>query len=143
MNNDQLGRSLQELTPLMAQREKREMEQKAEMDAEKEKKKRERAEGPVIVEDAVKIIEKELKIKDDSNSTIDIQARSILGRNPNAPPSEWWGPDKKWPRVARPAVGALMDVKHLMPSHVASEAILSYHDREKYLELKHFINKNR
>ena len=143
VNNDQLGRSLQELTALMAQREKREMEQKAEMDAEKEKKKRERAEGPVIVEDAVKIIEKELKIKDDSNSTIDIQARSILGRNPNAPPSEWWGPDKKWPRVARPAVGALMDVKHLMPSHVAAEAILSYHDREKYLELKHFINKNR
>ena len=48
---------------------------------------------------------------------LNISDMYVLCRNPNAPPSEWWGPDKKWPRVARPAVGALIEVKHLMPSN--------------------------
>ena len=76
VNNEQLG----ELTRLMAQREKRELEQKEQQDAEREKRKREKAEGPVVTEDPVKIIEQELMIRDDSNRVIDIKARSLLGR---------------------------------------------------------------
>ena len=130
--------ALESLTKVLAMQEKRAIAQ----EEEREKRKRKEAEGPKITEDPITVVEKEIKIKDDSNGIIDIEARSLLGRNPNAPPSEWWGPDKKWPRIARPAVGALLDVKHIMPSHVAAEAVLSYHDREQYLELKHFINRN-
>ena len=56
-----------------------------------------------------------MRIKDEMK--LNMYDMYILHRNPNAPPSEWWGPDKKWPRVARPAVGALIETKHLMPSN--------------------------
>ena len=135
---DALGPVLSRITDVLEMTQKRDTE----LEREREKRKRKEAEGPVILEDPVVIIERELKIKDDSNAVIDIEARSLLGRNPNAPPSEWWGGDKKWPRVARPAVGALLDIRHMCPSHVAEEAVLGYHDAQKFLELKHFVNKN-
>ena len=96
----------------------------------------------VITEDEVVVVEKEIKIRDDSNAVIDIQARSLLGRNPNAPPSEWWGGERRWPRVARPAVGTALDIRHLCPSYVAREAVLAFHDSQKYLTINHFTYKN-
>ena len=89
------------------------------------------------------MVEKTLTIKDDSNGTIDIVARSTLGKNPNAAPAEWIGGEKLWPRVARPAVGQLLEMAHICPAHLAPKAVLSLHDTHKYLELKHFINRNR
>lgn len=133
-----LGPVLSRITDVLEMTQKRDQD----LEKEREKRKRKEAEGPVVLEDPVTTIEKEIKIKDDSNTVIDVEARSLLGRNPNAPPSEWWGGDKKWPRVARPAVGALLDIRHMCPSHVAEEAVLSYHDSQKFLELKHFVNKN-
>ena len=66
----------------------------------------------------------------------------IAGRNPNAPPSEWWGGEKQWPQVAKPVVGALLEMSHITPSHVAKEAVLSLHDSNRFLEIKHFTNRN-
>ena len=121
----------------------REEERLKEKEKEKEEtRKRKEAEGPEIKEDVVEVVEKTLTIKDDSNGTIDIVARSTLGRNPNAAPAEWIGGEKQWPRVARPAVGQLLEMAHICPAHVAPEAVLSFHDTFKYLELKHFINRN-
>lgn len=131
---------------IKTQQEARTKEEQRMLEKEKEKeesRKRKEAEGPEIKEDAVEVIEKTLTIKDDSNGTIDIVARSMLGRNPNAAPSEWIGGEHTWPRVARPAVGHLLEMSHICPAHVAPEAVLSFHDTHKYLELKHFINRNR
>lgn len=92
-----------------------------ELDMQKEKlesRKRREADGPAVLEDEVKVVEKQLSIKDDSNGIIDIQARATLGRNPNSDPSCWIGGDKAWPRVARPAVGALLNMRHIMPSYI-------------------------
>lgn len=122
----------------------REEERLKEKEREKEEtRKRKEAEGPEVKEDVVEVVEKTITIRDDSNGTIDIAARSMLGRNPNAAPSEWIGGEKQWPRVARPAVGQLLEMAHICPAHVAPEAVLSWHDSHKYLELKHFINRNR
>ena len=92
-----------------------------ELDMQKEKlesRKRREADGPAVLEDEVKVVEKTLTIKDDSNGVIDIQARATLGRNPNSDPSCWIGGDKVWPRIARPAVGALLNMRHIMPSYI-------------------------
>lgn len=133
-----LGPVLNRITDVLEMTQKRDQD----LEKEREKRKRKEAEGPVVLEDPVVVIEKEIKVRDDSNSVIDVAARSLLGRNPNAPPSEWWGGDNKWPRVARPAVGALLDMRHMCPSHIAEEAVLGYHDSQKFLELKHFVNRN-
>ena len=92
-----------------------------ELDMQKEKlesRKRREADGPAVLEDEVKVVEKQLSIRDDNNGIIDIEARSTLGRNPNSDPSCWIGGDKVWPRVARPAVGALLNMRHIMPSYI-------------------------
>lgn len=48
-----------------------------------ESKKRREAVGPAVLEDEVKVVEKQLSIRDDSNGIIKIEARATLGRNPN------------------------------------------------------------
>ena len=57
-----------------------------ELDWQKEKlesKKRREAVGPAVLEDEVKVVEKQLSIRDDSNGIIKIEARATFGRNPN------------------------------------------------------------
>ena len=48
-----------------------------------ESKKRREAVGPAVLEDEVKVVEKQLSIRDDSNGIIKIEARATLGHNPN------------------------------------------------------------
>ena len=141
--SEETTRILSQMAVVMEKQQETKTKEEERMQEKEESRKRKEAEGPEIKEDVVEVVEKTLAIRDDSNGTIDIVARSTLGRNPNAAPSEWIGRENMWPRVARPAEGQLLEMSHICPAHVAPEAVLSFHDTYKYLELKHFINRNR
>ena len=47
-----------------------------------ESKKRREAVGPAVLEDEVKVVEKQLSIRDDSNGIINIEARAHWGATP-------------------------------------------------------------
>ena len=85
-----------------------------------------------------------ITVKDDFCSVVDVQARSLLGRNPSGKPGEYWGPGagKRWPKTVSPVMATQIDLSHVMPVYIATETVLARHDTTRYVELKHFTNRN-
>ena len=86
-----------------------------------------------------------ITMKDDFCAVIDVQAHSLLGRNPSGKPENYWGPreGKKWPKTVSPVMATQVDLSHIMPSYIATETVLARHDAHRFVELKHFTNRNR
>ena len=85
-----------------------------------------------------------ITVQDNFCSTVDVRARSLLGRNPSGKPGEYWGPGegKRWPKTVSPVMATQIDLSHIMPVYIATETVLARHDTTRYVELKHFTNKN-
>ena len=85
-----------------------------------------------------------LTVKDDFGAAVDVRARSLLGRNPSAKPGDYWGPGegKRWPKTVSLVMATQVDLTHIMPSYIATETVLARHDTTRFVELKHFTNRN-
>ena len=45
--------------------------------------------------------------------------------------------------MVSPVMATQVDLGHLMPAYVATETVLARHDGHRFVELKHFTNRNR
>ena len=87
------------------------------------------------------LTDKEVRVKDDNNTTIDAFARNLLCKNPNsADPSSWWSAE--FENVSKPVLGESLCLGHLGPGTVNPDVILKMHDRCKVVTVKELLTSN-
>ena len=47
-----------------------------------------------------------------------------------------------FPKISRPVLGEQLALDHMMSSHVSRDTCIKFHNREEFLESKHFLSSN-
>ena len=91
-------------------------------------------------EDKMELVDRDVRIKDDGKTTIDVAARVLLGKSPNSAPELWWS--SEIPQITKPRLAHSLQYGHITGSFVCRETVWKFHDRGEFLTLKHFSSNN-
>ena len=91
-------------------------------------------------EDKLVLVEKDIQVRDDGKTVIDIDMRMMAAKFPNSPPDTWWS--AQIPQVSKPRLAHSLHFGYITGSHVCRETIYKFHDRGEFLTLKNFSSNN-
>ena len=91
-------------------------------------------------EDKLVMVEKDIRVKDDGKTVIDIDMRMMAAKFPNSPPDNWWS--AKIPQVTKPRLAHSLHFGYITGSHICRETIYKFHDGGEFLTLKNFSSNN-
>ena len=91
-------------------------------------------------EDKLVLVEKDIQVRDDGKTVIDIDMRMMAAKFPNSPPDNWWSAEI--PQITRPRLAHSLHFGYITGSHICRETIYKFHDRGEFLTLKNFSSNN-